>query len=129
MLFAEVDGQVVAYNRVFWEVLDDGTRIYNLFGYLLPAWRRKGIGLVMLKHAEERICQIAATHSELGERYFQSFAADTEKGSIALLESQGYQRVRFGISLVRDLSKPFPEAPMPAGLEVRPATEAHFRPI
>jgi mycothiol synthase len=129
MLFAEIGGQVIGYNRVFWEVLEDGTRLYVLFGFLLPAWRRKGIGAAMLKHAEARLRQIAAGHPEPGERYFQSFAADTEKGSIALLESKGYQPARYGIDMVRDLSEPFPEAPMPAGLEVRPSTEAHFRPI
>ena len=129
MLFAEIDGQVVGYNRVFWEVLDDGTRIYNLFGYLLPVWRRKGIGAAMLKQVEARLRQIAATHPEPGERYFQSFTADTEKGTIALLESQGYTPTRYGIGMVRDLSEPFPEAPMPPGLEVRPATEEHFRAI
>jgi ribosomal protein S18 acetylase RimI-like enzyme len=126
MLFAEIDGQVVGYNRVFWEVLDDGTRIYNLFGYLLPVWRRKGIGTAMLRHAETRLRQIAAAHAEPGERYFQSFASETEKSALALLESQGYQAVRYGFSMVRDLSKPFPGAPMPAGLEVRPVTEAHY---
>ena len=129
MLFAEIDGQVVAYNRVFWEVLKDGTRLYVLFGFLLPAWRRKGIGEAMLKYAEARLRQIAAGHPEPGERYFQSFAADTEKGAIALLESQGYQPVRYGIDMVRDLIEPFPDAPMPAGLEVRPSTEVHFRAI
>jgi len=129
MLFAEIDGQVVGYNRVFWEVLEDGTRLYVLFGFLLPEWRRKGIGLAMFRHAEARLRQIAAEHPEPGERYFQSFAADTEKGAIALLEAQGYQPVRYGIDMVRNLSEPFPEAPMPAGLEVRPSTEVHFRSI
>jgi mycothiol synthase len=129
MLFAEIDGQVVGYNRAFWQVLDDGTRTYIPFGYVVPVWRRKGLGAVMLQHAEARLRQIAATHSEPGERWFESSAADTETGNIALLESQDYKPVRYGISMTRDLSEPLPEAPMPAGLEVRPATEAHFRPI
>jgi ribosomal protein S18 acetylase RimI-like enzyme len=129
MLFAEINGQVIGYNRVFWEVLDDGTRTYTLFGFLLPAWRRKGIGTAMLKHAEARLRQIAATHSEPEERFYQSSATDTETGAIALLKSQGYQPIRYGFSMVRDLSEPFPEAPVPAGLELRPATEVHFRPI
>ena len=129
MLLAEMNGEVIGYNRVFWEVLDDGTRTYNLFGFLLPVWRRKGIGTVMLQHAEERIRQIAATHSEPGERYFQSWASDTETGTIALFENQGYRPVRYGFSMVRDLSEPIPDAPLPAGLELRPVTEAHYEPI
>jgi ribosomal protein S18 acetylase RimI-like enzyme len=31
--------------------------------------------------------------------------------------------------MVRDLSEPFPEAPMPPGLEVRPVEAEHIRPI
>ncbi|RPH59414.1 MAG: GNAT family N-acetyltransferase [Chloroflexi bacterium] len=126
MLFAEINGEVVGYNRVFWETLDDGTRTYILFGFLLPDWRRKGLGAAMLRHAEARLRQIAATHPEPGERYFQSFAEDTETCALALLESQGYTPARYGLSMVRDLSEPFPDAPMPAGLEVRPVTEAHL---
>ncbi len=129
MLFAEIDGQVIGYHRVFWQVLDDGARTYILFGFLLPAWRRKGIGAAMLQRAEARLRQIAATHSEPGERWFESFASDSETGTIALLESQGYQPVRYGISMTRDLDEPLPEAPMPAGLEVRPVTEAQYHPI
>jgi ribosomal protein S18 acetylase RimI-like enzyme len=129
MLFAEIDEQVIGYNRVFWEVLEDGTRLYNLFGFLRPDYRRKGIGTAMLKHAEARLRQIAATHSEPGERYFQSFVADSEQGTIALMEAQKYKPVRYGISMVRDLSEPLPEAPMPDGLEVRPVTENDFRAI
>src|SRR5512141_1560095 len=85
MLFAEINGEVVGYNRVFWEVLEDGTRLYTLFGFLLPMWRRKGIGSAMFRHAEARLRQIAAGHPEPGERYFQTFVADTERGTIALL--------------------------------------------
>ncbi|MDO9130592.1 MAG: GNAT family N-acetyltransferase, partial [Anaerolineales bacterium] len=129
MLFADVNGQVIAYNRVFWEQLEDGTRLYNLFGFLLPEWRRKGIGTAMLRHAERRLRQIAAGQPQDGECFFQSFAADTEKGALALLESQAYQPVRYELDMLRDLNEPFPETPMPEELEVRPVEEAHIWPI
>lgn len=125
MLFAEIDGQAVAYNRVFWEKLDDGDLIYTLFGFLLPEWRRKGIGTSMLLHAEQRLREIAVDHLRNGPCLFQSWAADTENGAITLLESQGYQPVRYAFELTRDLSQPFPEAPMPEGLEVRPVRSDH----
>jgi ribosomal protein S18 acetylase RimI-like enzyme len=125
VLFAAVDGQVVGYNRVFWEQLEDKTRIYNLFGFLLPQWRRQGIGAAMLHHAERRLREIAAGHPRDGGRFVQSFAADTEKGAWTLLESQGYRPIRYEFDLRRDLAEPFPEAPMPEGLEVRPVEAAH----
>ena len=41
---AEVEGEVVAYARVFWQELVEGGRSYENFGFVHPAWRRRGIG-------------------------------------------------------------------------------------
>lgn len=129
LLFAEVQGQVVGYSRVFWEHLDEGIYIYNLFGFLLPAWRRQGIGTAMLTHNQARLRQIAATHPEGEPRFFQTWAADTEKNTHALAARQGYEAIRHTFDMVRDLSEPFPEAPMPAGLEMRPVKKEHIWPV
>ena len=129
MIMAEVDGQMIAYNRAFWDQQDDGTRIYSVFGFLLPEWRRKGIGTAMLAHGERRMREIAAEHPRDMPRFFQSFIADSEKGTIALLESAGYKPIRYAFDMKRDLSEPFPDTPMPSGLEVRPVKEEHLRAI
>lgn len=126
VLIAEVNREVIGYNRVFWEKLDDGTRTYSSFGFMLPSWRRRGIGRAMLLYAEQRLREIAAKHPEDGPRFFRSWAADTETGTRHLLLSEGYQPVRFEFEMVRDLSEPFPEAPMPEGLEVRPVETDHL---
>ncbi|KAF0106302.1 MAG: N-acetyltransferase GCN5 [Anaerolineaceae bacterium] len=129
MLFAEVNGQVIAYGRLFWEELLDGIRTYNLLGFLAPEWRRKGIAAAMWEHGERRLREIAASHPQKIKRFFQGMAFESEKGLIALLESRGYQPVRYETYMVRDLGEPFPEAPMPPGLEVRPVEPEHIRPI
>jgi mycothiol synthase len=129
MLFAEVDGQVIAYGRVWWLDEADGTLLYAPFGFLHPDWRGKGIGTAMWDAAENRCLEIAAGHPKDKPKFFQSGAADTEKDMIALLESRGYQPVRYGTNMVRDLSEPFPEAPMPPGLEVRPVRPEDIWPI
>jgi mycothiol synthase len=129
MLLVEVDEQLIAYNRVFWEKQEDGTALYILFGYLLPAWRRKGIGTAMSGWAENRLRQIAAGHENSGERFFQANAADTEKGAIAMFEKSGYQPARYEFNMHRPISDPLPEALMPVGLEVRPVKDEHIRPI
>ena len=97
VLFAEVNGEAIAYNRVFWEELDDGDYIYTLFGFLLPDWRRKGIGTAMLQYGEQRLRQIASQHPLKTPKVFQSWAADTEIGAEALLKSLGYAAVRHGL--------------------------------
>lgn len=129
MVMAEVDGQVIAYNRAFWDQQDDGARIYTVFGFLLPEWRRKGIGTAMLAHGEARVREIAEEHAYDGPRFFQSFLSEGEKGTRALLERAGYQPIRYHYEMKRDLSEPFPDFPLPAGLEVRPVTEDHLRAI
>jgi ribosomal protein S18 acetylase RimI-like enzyme len=129
MLFAEIQGEVVAYSRVFWYQEENGPRNYTAFGFLLPAWRRKGIGSAMLNWGEDRLRQIATGHPHEITRYFQSWTTEGEKSAIALLEKFGYQPVRYGYEMVRDLSESFPEAPMPEGLEVRPVKPEHMRAI
>lgn len=127
LLIAEVNGQVIAYNRVFWERQLDGERMYTAFGFLLPDWRRKRIGTAMLHWGESRLRAIAANHPNDGPRFFQSWAADTEKGALALLEQEGYQPIRWGFQMARDLSEPFPDLPLPDGLEIRPVQKEHTR--
>jgi mycothiol synthase len=129
MVMAEMNGQMIAYNRALWEQQEDGTRIYTVFGFLVPEWRRKGIGTAMLAHGEGRLREIAAGHPRGTPRFFQSFVAGGEKGTLALLESAGYTPIRYAFDMKRDLSEPFPDAPMPAGLEVRPVKEENLRTV
>jgi ribosomal protein S18 acetylase RimI-like enzyme len=129
MVFAEVDGDVIGYSRVFWEKLNEGIRIYNLFGNILPEWQRKGIGTAMINHNETRLRIIASEHPKDGPRFFQSWAADTEANTEALLKSQDYKPIRYSFDMVRNLSEPILEAPLPEGLEIRPVEESHIWPI
>lgn len=128
MLFAEINGEVIGYNRIEWFRQDDGVFTYGVIGFLHPDWRRKGIGTTMLQHAEARMRLIAAAH-EPGPKFFQASVNHGEQGLLSLLESQGYQPVRYTINMTRAINAPMPDAPMPPGLEVRPVTEAHYRPI
>jgi mycothiol synthase len=129
MLFAEVDGQAIAYGRIWWDDLADGLRLYHPFGFLHPDWRRKGIGSALWDAAEQRGREIAAGHSKETPKFFQAEPFDTERAWVTLLESRGYLPVRYETHMVRDLSEPFPQAPLPAGLEVRPVKPEHIRPI
>jgi ribosomal protein S18 acetylase RimI-like enzyme len=129
MLFAEVDGQVIAYGRLFWDLELDGTRIYHIIGYLHPQWRHQGIGTALWKAGERRMNEIDAGAPKDKPRYIQCEPFESEKDWIALLESQGCLPARYETHMVRDLSEPFPEAPMPAGLEVRPVRPEDIWPV
>ena len=129
MLIAEVNGQVIAYGRIWWDDLLDGIRLYHPFGFLHPDWRHKGISSAMWAAGEQRIYEIAATHPKETPKFFQVEPFDTEKDMVALLESRGYQPARYETHMVRDLGEPFPEAPMPSGLEVLPVKPEQLRHI
>ena len=129
MIFAEVHGKVIAYGRIWWDDLLDGTRLYHPFGFLHPDWRHKGIGTALWEAGENRAREIAAGHPKEMPKFFQVEPLESEKNLIALLESRGYKPVRYETHMARDLSEPFPEAPMPPGLEIRPVKPEQLRHI
>jgi ribosomal protein S18 acetylase RimI-like enzyme len=129
VLFAEVDGQPIAYSRVFWDRLEEGIRVYTSFGFMLPEWRRKGLGTAMMLSNEARLREIAADHPDDEPRFYQTWASETEESTHALAKSQGYKPIRYGFEMKRDLSEPLPEALMPEGLEVRPVKDDQIRTI
>ena len=126
MIFAEVEGRPIGYGRIWWFDQNDGIRLYELIGYLHPDWHGKGIGSALWTAAEARAREIAAGHPK-GPKFFQAGAKDKEASRIALLEKFGYLPVRYGTGMSRDLSEPFPEAPLPEGIEVRPVKPEHLR--
>ncbi len=129
MLFAEIDGEPIAYCRVFWRQQPDNDRIYWHFGTLLPDWRRKGIGRAMLRWCEQRLTEIASDHPRHGKRHLQTFGAEKQIGKEELCLSEGYQPIRYEFEMARTLLGDLPEAPMPADLELRPVLDEHIRPI
>jgi mycothiol synthase len=126
MVFAQVDGQVIAYSRVYWSREDEGTRLYRHFVHMLPEWRETGLRRAMVRHNERRIGEIAAGHPQDGLRFYEAFASATETHWTSLLESEGYKGVRFGFSMVRPDLENIPGLPLPEGLEVRPVEEEHL---
>jgi ribosomal protein S18 acetylase RimI-like enzyme len=128
MLFAEVDDCVIAYGRVWWKEEGSGERIYLFHGFVHPAWRRKGLGKAMLRYNERRLREIAQEHPP-AFKFFQVWASDREAGARALFLGAGYQPVRYMIEMTRGIDLPLGEAPLPAGLEVRPVQPDQIRAI
>ena len=120
LLFAEIEGEVVGYSRVWWQQEAKGTRLYQHFVHLLPQWRGTGIRRAMLRQNECRLSQIAAGHPEDGPRLLQAWASDTEDHWRNLLQQQGYRPVRHGFSMVRPDLEEIPDLSLPEDLMVRP---------
>ncbi len=130
MIFAEIDGEVIGYTRVtHWQEDATKIRIYLSFGFLKPQWRHKGIGTTMLKHNQQRLREIAAKHPDEDEKFFQGWTTESEVGATQLLLKDGYKPITYGAMMVRPDLENIPDAPLPAGLEVRPVEESHYREI
>jgi mycothiol synthase len=126
LVIAEVDDEIVAYARVFWNDLVEGGRAYECFGFVDPTWRHRGIGSAMLRHNEERLREIAADHPGVEPKWFASQSVDSDPGNRALLANAGYQPVRYFYEMVQGSLETVPEVAMPAGLEVRPAAREQY---
>ncbi|MBE0670578.1 MAG: GNAT family N-acetyltransferase [Anaerolineales bacterium] len=129
MILAEINHEVIGYSRGWWFEEENGPRLYAFVGFLVPAWRRKGIGREMLRWMENRLRAIATEHPAEQEKFFQSFATQYEVGLAAMLENEGYQPVRYNWEMVRPTLDNIPTFPMPEGLEIRPVLPEHYRAI
>ena len=127
MLFVEVEGQVVAYSRVWWWEEAAGNRLYGHFASLLPEWRGKGIRRVMVRHNERRLREVAASHPAGTPRFFETWASDTETHWESLLLSEGYDAARHRFGMIRPTLDDIPDLPLPKSLEIRPVQPKQIR--
>jgi mycothiol synthase len=128
MLFAEVEGESVAFSRVWWVEEASGERLYNSLGFVRPDWRRHGLGRAMLAYDEQRLRAIARAHPA-GIKTFRVWATDSEDGALALFARAGYEPVRHYVMMTRPIDQSLPEAALPKGLEVRPVEAGHIRAV
>jgi mycothiol synthase len=135
MLFAEVDSHSVGYARVWWQVDSSGNWLGFSIGYVLPEFRRRGIGRTLLDFVEMRLREIADGQIQAGQlsaaapRFFDNSISDKEIAKEALLKRVGYQSIRHMFDMVRPDLENIPDLPLPAGLEVRPVLPEHYRPV
>ncbi|MBM4424452.1 MAG: GNAT family N-acetyltransferase [Chloroflexi bacterium] len=125
----DASGQLIAFNRVSWRINEAGERVYWQFGHVLPEWRRRGIGRAMLRFTENRARAHAAAHPFGGPSFLHGVGEDTAPGKIALFENAGYKPARYFFIMQRKELGDLSQAPLPAGIELRPALPEHMRAV
>lgn len=128
LLLAELDGRLVAATRTDVRTRG-GIGVHQVEGWVLPERRRQGLGRALLHWTERRAAEVARADGRGPERALSTWPDAAQAGAIALYESEGYRIVRYGFLMVRDLADPIPDAPLPAGLEIRPVAVAEHRRI
>ena len=129
IIFAEVDAEMVGYSRGWWSEESPTQWIYTHNGFLVPGWRRRGIGQCMLNWMETHLSQVAAAHPQEMVKLYQVNTTQYQKGTAIMLERSGYQPRRYYYEMVRHSLDEIPEIPLPAGLEIRPVQPDHYRSI
>ena len=126
VIIADVDGFTVGCARGWWEQMDSGQIWYFHNGFLVPEWRRKGIGSALLSAVELRQRKIADSHPPGVEKLFLVDVTQSQVGAAILLERNGYQPARYFDLMVRSDLEDIPDFPLPQGVELRPVTPEHY---
>jgi ribosomal protein S18 acetylase RimI-like enzyme len=129
MLLVEVDGALVGYNRLLWWAEQDGTWVYLHLGWLLPAWRHRGIGTTMLRWAERRLRAIAPAHPTGGNAVLATNASSTERDATALVLANGYRQVHALSDMALRPLDQLPITTLPVDAELRHLEPDQYRAI
>jgi mycothiol synthase len=125
-LLAEVNGQGVGYSLVDSWSEDDGRWVYLILGWVLPAWRGRGIGTAMLHWGEQTARKLAADEHPNEPFEFAANASSTQPEATALLAHEGYSAGYTVLEMALDWAAIAPVHPLPAGVEVRPVLPEHL---
>jgi GNAT superfamily N-acetyltransferase len=121
-LLAFVHERLVADSVTEYEDTTDGERHYHSYGHVLPEWRRRGLGRVLMNDSERRLRELASVEAHPGPRKLVTWLDDGNAGGVALARELGYRRVRVYHHMTRPHLVDIDIAPLPEGIEVRPVT-------
>ncbi|HOU13119.1 MAG TPA: GNAT family N-acetyltransferase [Anaerolineae bacterium] len=129
IVVAEIFEKIVGYARGWWENDTNSGRLYHHNGFLVPEWRRKGIGTAMLLWMENHLRELAESHHPKSDYTFQVNVTQFQIGTATMLERAGYQPARYFYEMVRPSLEGIIEFPLPDGLEIRPVASSHYQAI
>jgi mycothiol synthase len=120
----ELGGRVVAYGRAGWRQELNGLRVYEVIPFLAPTAPDELLPL-LLAALEDRLREIAAEHPA-GEKVLETSGSDGTLERETLVRQAGYEAIRYYYSMVRPSVDDLPDAPLPAGLEIREVLPEHL---
>lgn len=131
VLLVEIDERLAAFARVTWRERA-GKVINQIEVTVRPEHRRRRLGSALLAWAERR-ARSAIEEGVGGPTDLPHFLGGWGETDIPGVRDfathHGYVPIRYFFSMLRDLTQPIPDLPMPAGLKVRPVREADHRAI
>jgi mycothiol synthase len=128
VVIVELEGRVIAASGLE-RVVRDEVPTYDIWGYVDPSYRRRGLGTWLmgwsLAHARVR-----ASREDPGVRVaVGTFAEDSEVAHRALNAANDLEPVRHFFLMRRTRLDDIPHAPLPDGIDIRSVTEDQWRTI
>jgi len=121
---AAIDGELVAYGRVYWTDRNDGSRAFETICMVDPSVQGRGIGTALLAWQRRRLAELRATMPDDRPAFAAAYAYGRDHGARTVLEAAGYRVVRRFCELHRLDFEGIPDLPLPDGIEVRPIDPA-----
>ncbi len=125
----EHNGELIAYKTLRGYAEANGMYCYNHHGYVLPAWKERGIGRAMIRHSENVLRELATKHPADASKFFQVFIESAQTDLENLLQAEGYTPARYFYEMTRPNLENIPQHELPTGIEVRAARPEHYRKI
>lgn len=128
IVLAEIHGQAIG-SAGGQRVIRDGVAVYEIWGDVDPAWRRRGIGRALLGENLRRVAERGATEPAGLRVEARAHLEESQPGYRHLLETAGFEPIRWYFDMRRPNLDEVPEAPLPDGLVVRPVSADQHRAI
>lgn len=128
ILVAQIGDRPVAFSERTRRVRD-GIRVFDSYGWVMPEWRRHGIGRAMLRFNEAANRTRVSAEADDGQATLGSWSPGTNAGNVVLLEAEGYEIVRWFFEMERPDLEGIPNARLPDGLELRPVPPDRLRDV
>jgi mycothiol synthase len=109
-----------------------GTIVHNKELWVRPSDRRRGIGTALLLWAEEHSVESvgAGFGGDPAMPHVHNAGTDRDhEAANAFALARGYQPIRYGFLMQRDLAEPIRDVALPDGIDIRPVVEADHRRI
>ena len=130
MVFVELNGEAIGYLVYNW-TLEEGPKGYMLYVgiNLLEAYWDGAIPQIMLDYQEEKLDAMTKDLPKDAPRLYSLGKMMKAESQVAFYKANGYEPVRYFFDMVRPMSKPIGEHPLPEGLEIRPVKPEEYRTI
>lgn len=121
VVVAEIHGRAIGSAGAE-RVIRDGVAVHEIWGHVDPAWRRRGIGRALLGENLRRAAERGATEAAGRRVEARAHVEESQAGHKRLLETTGFEPIRWYFDMRRPNLEEIPEAPLPDGLVLRPVS-------